>query len=290
MVDLTPRSAVPFDWRRSVAYVDQNGSDAERARLRGVLGRPRPDTKIIRAIEARQNDDGGFPHGMVAGRLSTIDATVTTLEWLWDLGLGASPHVERACTYLFSVQRPDGAWDEPPGLLRYAPPPHLLPGDRRVRCRATALAAYWSLRSGWRDDAVHRAVVYLRARQAPDGRLLGFLQTTWLAASVFRLMDGPGAESAARALDALARVSDERWHAGALAGMLGCLGAAGVPRDLPTAVRGIARLHDLARPDGSWLAEDGEPYQVETTLAAIRALLLYGAVSPLRGLPAPVAV
>ena len=273
-------AAPPFDWRRTIAGIDQHGGEMDRARLRGILGRPRPDTKIVRAIESRQNEDGGVPHGTVPGRLSTIDATTATLEWLWDLGLAESPYAERACTFLLSVQRPDGAWDEPPGLLRYAPPPRLLPGDPRVRCRATALVAFWLARIGRRDDSLRRAITYVATRQAPDGRVLGFLESTWLLAAACRMVAGPESETAAQALGGLAAVPDERWSAGALAGMLGCLGAAGVSRSVAVIGGGVDRLRALVRPDGMWVSDDGEAYHMEVTLAALRALVLHNAVVP----------
>jgi len=277
---------IPYDWRLTIAGIDQNGTEMERARLRGILGRPRPDTKIVRAIEARQNEDGGFPHQMASGRLSTIDATTTTLEWLWDLGLAESPYAERACTYLLSAQRPDGAWDEPPGLLRFSPPPRLLPGDPRVRCRATALVAFWLARAGYRDDVTRRAVDYVAARQAPDGRVLGFRETTWLLAAASALLEGPAPAVTARALESLAAVPDDRWSAAAFAGMLDCLGAAGLSRSVALIARGVDRLRALVRPDGTWLSDEGEAYQTDVTLAALRALVFHGAVEPADPRPA----
>jgi hypothetical protein len=273
-------AAPPYDWRLTIAGIDQNGTEMERARLRGVLGRPRPDARIVRALEARQNEDGGVPYGMAAGRPSSIDATTTTLEWLWDLGLSEGPLVERACMYLLSIQRPDGAWDEPAGLLRYAPPPRLVPGDPRVRCRATALVAFWLARAGYRDDATRRAVAYAAARQASDGRVLGFRETTWMLAAASRLLDGAGSAAGGRALEALTAVPEDRWGPGALAGMLGMLGAAGIPPSADPVVRGLRRLLALGRPDGTWQSEDGELYHVEVTLQALRALVVYGAVPP----------
>ena len=195
-----------IDWGRTIAYIDHNGSELERARLRGILGRPRPDAKVIRGLEARQRDDGGFPYGFVQGRPSTVDTTATALAWLDDLGLFDSLHAERALVFLLAVQRPDGSWDESAALFRYNPPPHLVPGDPRVRVASTALVGYWLARAGARDDTVMRAAAYLRAHQAPSGRFVGFLRATWLAAALFYMVEGPGAAPVVRAFDALAAV------------------------------------------------------------------------------------
>ena len=275
-------SVASLDWRGTIAYIDQNGNEVERARLRGLLGRPRPDAKVIRAIEARQNEDGGFALGLVPGRPSSIDATALVLGWLQDLRLLRSPQAHTAVTYLLAQQRPDGSWDEAPSVIKFGPPPNLTPGDPRVQALCTALGGYWLALLGYRDDyAVVRAAAYLRERQASDGRVLGFLRTTWTATALFRLVDGPGSTAAGRGLGALAEVEAPRWGPGALIAMLDCLAEAGVPPDIPLIQLSLAMLKGLAQPDGSWPSEEGEFYHVEVTLKGLRVLLLYGIASPL---------
>ncbi|HKV46348.1 MAG TPA: prenyltransferase/squalene oxidase repeat-containing protein [bacterium] len=269
-----------YDWRRTIAYIDQNGNEIERARLRGLLGRPRPEAKIVRTLEARQNDDGGFPSELVQGRPSSVEATALVLGWMQDLSILENAPAQRAVTYLLAAQRPDGSWDESPGLLKYGPPPRFLPGDPRVQALCTAVAAYWLVCLGYHQDhAVARAMAYLRTRQAADGRFLGYLRTTWTAAAVFRTVEGAGSATSARAIDSLGTIEDTRWYPGALTGILGCLADAGVPMSVPAVRRGLARLRTTGLPDGSWLSEDGPFYHVEVTLGALRALLAYGVVS-----------
>lgn len=280
-MSLTEASATGYDWRRTIAWLDHNGNEIERARLRGLLGRARPDARIVRTLDARQNADGGFSSDLVQGRPSSIDTTALVLRWMRDLHILAGAPAHRAVTYLFTAQRPDGSWDESLGLLKYGPPPQLLPGDPRVRALCTALAAYWLAVLGYRNDhAVSRALAYLRPRQAAGGRFLGFIRTTWVAAAVFRLVEGPGSSIAARALDALGAVPPERWSGGALAGMLSACAEAGVPPVAPVVQKGLTRLLALAEPDGSWPPEEGEFYRAEVTLSALRALIRSGAVPP----------
>ena len=277
---VTETSAPVYDWRRTIAWLDQNGNETERARLRGLLGRSRPDARVVRTLEARQNPDGGFPSDQVQDRPSSIDTTELVLRWMQDLNILDSPLAQRVVTYLFTAQRPDGFWDESLGLLKFGPPARLLPGDPRVRALCTALAAYGLVMLGHRNDhAVARALAYLRPRQAAGGRFLGFIRTTWTAAALFRLAEGPGSSIAARAIDALAAVEPGRWHAGALGGMLNCFVESGVPPVAPLVQKGLVRLRALAEPDGSWPPEEGEFYRAEVTLSALRALLLYGAVA-----------
>jgi hypothetical protein len=276
---VTGTSVAGYEWPTTIAWIEQNGSDTERARLRGLLGRPRPDARIVRTLDARQNPDGGFPSDLVQGRPSSIDATGLVLQWMRDLRMLGSPQAQRVVTFLFTAQRPDGSWDEPPALLKFGAP-RLLPGDPRVQAYCTALAAYWLVLLGHRNDhAVTRAIAYLRSRQAANGRFLGFIATTSLAAALFRLAEDPGSPAVARALDALAGVAAAR-RAGALSGMLNALAEAGVPAHVPVIQQGLERLWSLVEPDGSWPSEDGEFYHVEVTLLVLRVLLLHGVVSP----------
>ena len=278
MALMTSSRTAGCDWRRTLAFINGAGNEIERARLRGLLGCARPDAKAVLTLEVRQNLDGGFPHGLVQGRPSTIRATAQALAWLEDLSLHGGPLVERSLTFLLAIQRPDGSWDEPPGVLRYGPTPQQIPGDPRVRTLSTALAGYWLARKRYGGDAVSRAVAHLREHQAPDGRFMGFLRTTWLGVALFMFVEGGDSAVAARGLEALAAVDASRWDSGALAGMLGCLATAAVPADRPLIARSLVRLQSLARPDGSWLSEDADVSPVEATLRALRALLLYGAV------------
>src|SRR5437870_2105641 len=106
----------------TIAYIQENGDELERARLAGLLGRSRAEPKVARSLLARQNEDGGFPYGLIQGRPSAITATATAMQWMHHLRLLPSSYVERATGYLLTVQRPDGAWEESPAVLRFDPP------------------------------------------------------------------------------------------------------------------------------------------------------------------------
>src|SRR5438876_412828 len=111
----------------TIAYIQENGDELERARLAGLLGRSRAEPKVARSLLARQNEDGGFPYGLIQGRPSAITATATAMQWMHHLRLLPS-YVERATGYLLTVQRPDGAWEESPAALRFDPPALIRPG------------------------------------------------------------------------------------------------------------------------------------------------------------------
>src|SRR5207302_10959003 len=98
--------AVRYDWRLTIAYIDQSGNELERARLRGLLGRTRPDAKTLRTLEVLQNEDGGFPGQLVLARPSSVEATALVLGWMQDLSMLAVPQRQRAVAYQLTVQQP----------------------------------------------------------------------------------------------------------------------------------------------------------------------------------------
>lgn len=261
---------------RAIAYVEEHGSEIERARLRGILGAPRPDPRVTRYFATRQNDDGGFPYQLAQGRPSAINATAMALHWLRDLRLLRSSYVERAVTYLLLSQRPDGSWDESPALVPLDPPPFLRPGDPAVRVYVTALAAWWlAVLEFAGDDAVARAVGFLRGRRE-EGRFRGFLHATWLGAAVFTMVEGRDGDVAREAIDTLAAVPASQWSPSEIAWMLDALSEAGYGRDHPLVRPMLAMLLDAQGQDGGWASADGEAFAVEATLHALRVIIAYG--------------
>lgn len=258
---------------RAIAYVEQNGSELERARLRGILGETKVDPKVTRYFASRQNDDGGFPFQLTQGRPSSINATSTALHWLRDLHLLGSSYAERAVTYLLVAQRPDGSWDESPALVPFDPPPFAAPGRPAVRVYLTALATWWLAvlgRGG--DESVARALEFLRGERT-EGRFKGFLHATWLGAAVFTMIEGPASEVAREAIDTLAAVPAAEWAPGEIAWMLDALGEAGFGPDHALVRPMVALLAERQGDDGGWASADGDAFAVETTLHALRVLV-----------------
>lgn len=261
----------------AVAYIEENGDELERARLAGLLGRVHPEPKTLRSLALRQNDDGGYPYGMTPGRLSAIDSTVTGLRWLHDLKLTAPDYIERAVGYLLCLQRPEGAWDETPAILRYDPPPHLRPGRSGGRSFWTALVAFWLARFiGPTHDTIARAYKILRAPREGEGAIEGFTKTVVLIAAVGAFVEGPTAATVAGDLSALAHLPPEMWTTEAIANMLGAFGTARIAPDHSLIVWGIDRLRATQRTDGGWTSDLGSDREVDLALRALSACLVLG--------------
>lgn len=261
----------------AVAYIHENGAELERARLTGILGRSRVEPKVARALLARQNEDGGFPFGLIPGRPSAVTATTTALEWMQDLRLFPSSFAERAIAYLLTVQRPDGAWDESPGVLRYDPPAWARPGSALARASCTSLTVSWIVRLfGRQYDAATRAAEFLCISRNDSWPPDEVPRITAHVTAALLMVDGLSSPVASAGLKVLRGLGPDAWTAECLTDALTAFYLAGLPKDDPLIVTGLQRLLTLQRRDGGWSSEYGADQDVELSLRALSALLAYG--------------
>lgn len=268
------------DFDAAIGYVVAHGDPVERARLSYLLKRSTPLQEALDRIERGRAAGGGWPASDDAP-VASVDATCFRLAELDDLGALHSPAGRKALDWLASVQAPDGTWQEDPALAAEAPP-WAMPGDPEARLYLTAVAAFWltaadnDVRPEYPDpdkpsryaDHLAAAARFIVGELHADGTWPSFLAAGWYAAGVLheqqfyyesarvRLVLGdrlPGmspadAASMAAALRRVPPGSDE-W--------------------LVQAAR--KGLGESQRTDGGWDSADGPVFDVNTTLAVIRA-------------------
>jgi hypothetical protein len=262
----------------AIQFVQARDNPVELDRLRHVLtGEPVPEA--AEALLAEQRADGSWAP-FWAPAYSGLDATCFRLAQAETLGLDPGhPAVARAVEMLAHRQQADGSWEED-ALLAEAAPPWARPGDLGARLYLTANCGYWLARLSQPvapppAAGAIRAGYFLAARQAPDGSLPSFRHTHWLAGGLWRLAGE--AEPAERVLTHLAPQLPA-MPADHLAWMITCLRGAGLPAGHALLRGACERLGGLQRADGAWPSEDGPAWDGHTTLEALRALHLCGAL------------
>jgi hypothetical protein len=272
------------DLDAAIGYVVAHGDPVDRARLAWLRTRIAPPPEVLDKAEHGQTQDGGWP-AFWGGGVASIDATCFRLTELDDLGALDRPPARRALGWLAARQRPDGMWEEDASLAEVAPP-WAQPGNDEAKLFLTTEAAFWLIVGGsdeqpdaWAGpgggDTEHaariaRAAEAFRAALRPDGSWPSFLATGWLGCALLYHL-GWFYESAQIQVALAERVpemspADTAW----LAAALRRVGMSAEDWLLESARR---RLAATQRSDGGWESDDGEAFNVHTTLTAIRALL-----------------
>ncbi|MCP2326404.1 hypothetical protein HDA40_004911 [Hamadaea flava] len=270
-----------IDMDAAIGFVVAKGDQVDRARLSYLRTGAAPSEEIRDKAEAGQSRDGGWPAYWADG-VASVDATCFRLAELDDLGaLGRQP-ARRALDWLTTRQHADGSWEEDSSLADIAPP-WAVPGDPEARLYITANAAFWltvagqdARSAGPLDDrpggayagVVVKAAEALRTEVQPDGTMPTFLVATWLSAAVLYRHDMfyESVRLQQRLIERLPELTaaDAAWLAAANRRV-------GVRDDDPLIINAMLRLRQLQRSDGGFTSDDGDAFDVHTTLAAIRA-------------------
>jgi hypothetical protein len=273
----------------AIGYVVARGDFVDRARLTWLRTGVTPGEDIFAHVERGQTQIGGWP-AQWAGDVPSVDATCFRLAELDDLDGLRRPAGKRALDWLANRQRLDGFWEEDTALAAVAPP-WAKPGDPEARFYVTANAAFWLAVAAYDhsvanvpgvagddvepgpplyDIPLTRAAQALRDTVSEDGVWPGFLISGWLAAAVLQ-RTGWFYEAARIFVNLGERVAtmtpaDTAWMAAALRRI-----GVGPEDSLLQSAR--TRLDETQRSDGSWPSdEETPPFDVQTTLTALRAL------------------
>jgi hypothetical protein len=262
------------DQSKAIAYIEANGDVVEQARLGYLLDERPPAAEALRQLYNAQQPDGGWSPFWLPD-YSSVDATCFRLSQAWELGLGIEElAVADALRFLIVRQREDGSWEEEAEAAEVAPP-WAMPGDTAAQLYLTANAGYWL--ALYEMDGALTAAHFLAERQELHGRLPSFLHTHWLAAGLWQ-HTGQTAEAERALAYLLIRLNTGDLSAGNLAWMINALCDAGVPSTDHLIATAAERLAALQTDDGSWTADDGPLFTVQTTLQALRALRLAGLI------------
>ncbi|PWB55775.1 MAG: hypothetical protein C3F13_03645 [Anaerolineales bacterium] len=266
-----------MDVQKSIAYIQQRGTELEKARLNCILNGKQPDYQVIRNFNELQNIDGGYPFGMRKGNLSTINETTVALWWLEELDLLASQAGKHAYSFLVTSQQADGSWNENPYIAQYELPAWNQLNDPKTILYLSAYATYWLVLGGYTGlPNFRKAIHFLIRNQDETGKFYGYLHTTWIATSVF-LMSGTRYRNIAdMGLKVLANTPTSELDDSQIAWAVDCLSRGGLTGEHPFVSVCLAQLLQRQKEDGSWAAEDGENFAVGATIQAIKVLKRYG--------------
>ncbi|HEX6498116.1 MAG TPA: prenyltransferase/squalene oxidase repeat-containing protein [Micromonosporaceae bacterium] len=262
----------------AIGYVVAHGDPVDRARLSWLRAGKLPDEDVLAKAEMGQTAAGGWP-AYWGAHIASVDATCFRLAELDDLGALGRPPARRGLEWLSSRQREDGTWEEDEALADTAPP-WATPGDPEARLYLTASAGYWlavagpsrpapSADANVHSDRVARAANAFRSALRSDGSWPSYLAAGWFGAAL--LYQCGWFYEAAQVQVILAERVPQMSPADTAA-MAAALRRVGVGPDDWLLVAARRRLAETQRSDGGWTSDDGDAFDVHTTLTAIRAV------------------
>ena len=116
--------------RRGLDFINANGSELTKAFAHAIVN-PELVNEALKKLQPFQNTNGGW-QGMdsdMKGPLSTISCTWVALQWLSWLNCVDSESFKRTIDFIVNAQNENGTWDEPEEILKYDPPPWMIPGE-----------------------------------------------------------------------------------------------------------------------------------------------------------------
>ena len=270
------------DIEAAIGFVVARGDQVDRARLSWLRSELPPPPGRVAKVEMGQSAEGGWP-AFWGGDVPSIDATCFRLAELDDLGALDRPAARAALAWLASRQRPDGTWQEDEALADTAPPwahagrpgggalpdrqRRLLAGGRRSAPEPATVAAGQPVRRGGR--AGHPGV----PGGAAAGRHLAVVPGRRLARRR-RMLYHTGWFYEAAQIQVMLR----RTHAGHERRPMSrgwrrrCAGPGCPTEDFVLEAALASASAETQRTDGGWASDDGDAFDVHTTLAAIRGV------------------
>ena len=260
-----------IDVQKAMDFIKNNGNELELARLNNLFDQAFDSNHVLNGFSELQNPDGGFPFGDKPGWPSCLSNTAQAVHVLQELGLDESDTAKASINYFLDMQH-KGFWPENEKIAPLGPPVWDMPGDDKVTLWLTADITDILLRSGYPKDKLSQASDFIREHQAPDGKFMGYVHTTWMAISVFGKKGLDDESVASNALAYLEKSELEDWDATCIAWCLDCMKVGGVIDSSPLRDKLIGKLADLQEDDGSWPSDDGEHLKARNCNSILAAI------------------
>ena len=269
------KHSVPKDAEaRGFAFVQRNGSELMKSLAAHAVGLASGDD-VLTHLKTYQNDDGGWERfdSDMEGAISTISQTWLGLQWLlWTRPSDPVP-LNRTLQFLRQSQHDKGYWDEPPEILKYDPPPWMVPGNRANQLWLTSAVCCKLAELGRETEVRFGAAVEFLRRGWEEDHFPVYLHTHWMAVNLFGRLSEPIDLDRRIATGSAKRLINDLTT--------GTCDAADITSIEYAAFRsGACDLFDIAFPrvianqadDGGWTTGYGDRHRPQATVEAMQVL------------------
>ena len=255
--------------QRAIEFIRSRGTPAQITRMRFTHEGIRPNEEQTTLLLGNQNPDGGWPL-TPQGDISSLDTTCCRLAIAEASGVRLDHEAMiRTASFLMERQEADGSWEED-SALSGSFPSWIRPGSIATTVYLTANCGLWLKVLEPTHPGGIQAAEYLLPHLMEDGTVPTYLHAHWLTASLWHLV---GLTGAAQAVQAYLRTKLEAplWPSN-LTWLLNSCRLSTLPPTSPLIEVAVRRLLICQEKDGRWASEDGDEFDVDTTLDALTAL------------------
>jgi hypothetical protein len=255
---------------RARLFIHNNGDAVDKARLEFILDNITPSSEIFTQLFSSQRQDGSWSPFWKPD-YSSLDATCFRLAQANQFDMGEDENAfANALAFIVTNQLPNGSWEEDPSVATNAPF-WVKPGDLKATLYLTANCSYWTSISHKYRGVAKKGARYILGSLDENGYLPSFLQTHWLSGGLWARL---GMKRPTERILGYLKTRISELSANSIAWMLSALLSASVAVNHTLIQSAIPKLTSFQQNDGRWQSDDGEDFDVHTTLEALHGLKL----------------
>jgi hypothetical protein len=264
-----------FDIQKALNYIKDKAKEIDKHKLLLLLDEKKDAESEIKDFLNLQNEDGGIPYRYEKNAISTISSTILFFKDLLLFGQEnmVSVELEKAIKYLLSLQKPDGCFEEPSEIGKLDCAVWEAPGfeSTQIYCTSFVINFLCGTKLGNVEDAIFSGLNYLSKKWDDEKGFRSYPHSIWNAIPVFINKKGANDSISRRGVEMLETLQLQNYPSSSLVSMIESFIQAGLEEhNLVNKLLEILSTRQLQ--DGRWTSEDGEDYDLATTMTLLIVL------------------
>ncbi|NPD88280.1 MAG: terpene cyclase/mutase family protein [Asgard group archaeon] len=266
---------ISFDIQKAMNYVVEKSKEVDKYKLLLLLNELEDAKLEIKDFLLIQNEDGGIPHRFEKDSISTISSTILFFKDILLLNQVSLVSIElgRAVEYLISLQKLDGCFEEPSEIGKLDCTVWEAPGfeSTQIYCTSVVINFLCSTKIPNIEEALERGISFLSKKWDDEKGFRSYPQSLWNAIPVFINIKGYDDSISRRGVEILETLELRNYPSSSLVSMIECFIHADLENhNFANKILEILSTRQLL--DGRWTSEDGENFDLATTLAMLIVL------------------
>lgn len=257
-----------FSLEKAISYINENGSEIEKARLDSILGNKIDKTKLLSSITEFQNADGGF--SLSRNGLSNLSDTGFVLTWLSDLDLLSNEITLNCFSFFCKMQNDDGSWKE----IEYEKGIDIPEWKESTSIKSvlyqTANTMFWLYKYSNNTDCINNGINFLERNYSREN---AYLHTKWLLTAILSKKYSWSHEIVKRLFEEIIESLSDDMPPSMITWMLWDFSIYEIPKEKENLREVIKKIKQDK--DGGINSEDGDSYRVNATIERIKVLQYY---------------